>query len=176
MGGQPWLMKDFLLLLRLISLNTNLIFHYLQDDNWIMIKFPDPPQQIFLYNFWCLPFVICDHLINCKVFTFIGCIGVSTPLNNKPPLLKSANCPSCLFKQLPPIDWFFVKLPKNRIFQCTPIILIFFSLTPSYLLKVTKFLVKILNFKFLVMTEKHFCLSTFFCYLSTFSVSYTFLS
>ena len=121
-------------------------------------------------------FVICHHLINCKVFTFIGCIGVSTPLKTKPPLLKSANCPSCLFKQLPPIYWFFVKLPKNRIFQCTPIILIFFSLTPSYLLKVTKFLVKILNFKFLVTTEKHFCLSTFFCYLSTFSVSYTFLS
>ena len=32
---------------------------------------------------------------------------------------------------------------------------IFLSLTPSYLLKVTKFLVKIYQFKFLIMTEKN---------------------
>ena len=33
---------------------------------------------------------------------------------------------------------------------------------PSYLLKVTKFLVKISQFEFLVTTEKYFCLKTFF--------------
>ena len=31
-------------------------------------------------------------------------------------------------------------------------------LTPSYLLKVTKFVVKIFQFEFLVMTEKYLCL------------------
>ena len=35
------------------------------------------------------------------------------------------------------------------------------SLTPSYFLKVTKFLVKISKFNFLIMTEKHFCLCIF---------------
>ena len=34
----------------------------------------------------------------------------------------------------------------------------FSSLIPSYLLKVTKFLGKISQFEFLVMTEKYFCL------------------
>ena len=38
----------------------------------------------------------------------------------------------------------------------------FSSLAPSYLLKVTKFLVKITQFELLVMTEKYFCLYTFF--------------
>ena len=33
----------------------------------------------------------------------------------------------------------------------------FSSLTPSYLLKVTKFLVNIFQFEFLIMTEKYFC-------------------
>ena len=41
-------------------------------------------------------------------------------------------------------------------FQWTPIIIKFFILNPSHLLKVTKFLVRIPQFKFLVMTEKNF--------------------
>ena len=47
--------------------------------------------------------------------------------------------------------------PKNRIFQWTPIVLKFFIFnpTPSFK-KVSKFLVKISQFKFLVMTEKIF--------------------
>ena len=41
---------------------------------------------------------------------------------------------------------FFSKSPKNKILS---------SLTPSYILTVTKFLVKIFQFEFLVMTEKN---------------------
>ena len=49
--------------------------------------------------------------------------------------------------------------PKSWIFQKTPKTLKFSSLTSSYLLKVTKFLAKIFQFEFVVITEKkHFCL------------------
>ena len=41
------------------------------------------------------------------------CIGVSTP---HPPL-KSANCPSPLFRQSPPIYWFFVNLPPPPLLK-----------------------------------------------------------
>ena len=42
----------------------------------------------------------------------------------------------------------------------------FSSLTPSYLLNVTKFLAKICQFKFLVMVDKHFFVyNFFFCHL-----------
>ena len=77
------------------------------------------------------------------------------PLFFAKPLLKSENCPSPLFRQSLTIYWFFVNPPKNRIFQWTPIILKLFILNPIYLLKVTKFLVKISQFKFLVMIEKN---------------------
>ena len=77
-----------------------------------------------------------------------------TPLHPTPsPLVKSANYPSPPFLgNLPPLYCFFVNTPpKNQIFQWTPKILSFSSLTP-YLLKVTKFLIKISQFK------KYFCL------------------
>ena len=71
--------------------------------------------------------------------------------------LQSENCPSLPFLGTlsPPLYWFFVTSPsaKSRIFQRTPKILKFFILNPSYLLKVTKFLVKIFQFESLVMTE-----------------------
>ena len=73
-----------------------------------------------------------------------------------PPTLKSTNCPSPPpFQTIsPPIYWFFVNPPNNQIFQRIPI-LKFSSLTSSHLLtKVTKFVVEISQFKFLVMTEK----------------------
>ena len=54
--------------------------------------------------------------------------------------------------------------PKDQIFQWTPLILNFFSsLTPSHLLRVTKFLVKISQFKFLVITEKSILVYKLFC-------------
>ena len=77
----------------------------------------------------------------------------------KPPLpqIKSANCQSppfeaialsiLVFREPPP--------PKNWILQWIPKILKFFTLNPSNLLKVTKFLVKISQFEFFVMTEKN---------------------
>ena len=52
---------------------------------------------------------------------------------------------------IPPLKF----LAKSRIFQRTPKILKFSSLTPSYLLKIPKFIVKTCQFAFLVMTEKN---------------------
>ena len=94
------------------------------------------------------------------------CIGVSTSIKNttnlvfgKPPPLKSANCPSpLLFRQFPPIYWFFVTpSPKNRIFQWTLIILKLFVFNPIPSFKKLK-LAKISLFKFSYDREKHFCL------------------
>ena len=102
-----------------------------------------------------------------RLIQLIVCIGVSTAPHYKtaPPSfakspLKSANysspsflgdSPSCP----PPLSTPTKK--KNRIFQWTPIILKKSLLTLSHLLKVTKFLVEIFQFKFLVMTEIFFC-------------------
>ena len=87
-------------------------------------------------------------------------LGYQTP--SKTPLLlscqahfKSSNCPSPLlgsplyisFLETPPLKLgFFSERPK---YQC------FSFLTLSYLLKVTKSIVKICQFEFLVMTEKN---------------------
>ena len=69
------------------------------------------------------------------------------------PPLKSASCPSPSFLSNPPY-WFFVTL-KVGFFSEPPKYQSFSSFTSSYLLKVTKFLVKIYSqFEFLVMTEK----------------------
>ena len=61
-----------------------------------------------------------------------------------------------LFRQSPPFYISFLWIPplNNQIFQWTHKTLKFSSLTRSYLLKVIKFLVKISQFEFLVMTEK----------------------
>ena len=83
----------------------------------------------------------------------------SYPLN-----LQTVQVSLTLFRQSPPppIYWFFVKPPsKTRIFPWTPTpnLLKFFIFTPSYLLKVTKFLVKLSQFEFLVRkNSKNSCL------------------
>ena len=76
------------------------------------------------------------------------------------------------FLQSPPSNWQTVQAPfflgnppsilvfceppsKSWIFQWTPKILKFFILNTIYLLKITKFLVKIPHFEFLAMTEKN---------------------
>ena len=64
------------------------------------------------------------------------------------------------FRQFP-IYIIFLWPPSPKNWR-SPIILTFFIFNPSYLLKVTKFLVKICQFKFLVMADKHFGLY-FFC-------------
>ena len=82
-------------------------------------------------------------------------LGYQPPSKKPPPRLfchdhlKSGNCPS----PLPPVPllgkyplyivFSSPLLPKSRMFQRTPIILKFSSLTPSHLLKVTEFLVKL---------------------------------
>ena len=66
--------------------------------------------------------------------------------------------------------------PKHQIFQWMHKILKFSSLTPSYLLKVTKFLVKISQFEFLVMTDKNIFLYKLFWKLHwIFQISFFFL-
>ena len=68
--------------------------------------------------------------------------------------INPSSCQAPLFRQFPIYNCFFVTpSPKN---WWTPIILKFFIFNPSYLLKVTKFLVKICQFKFLVLGDKHF--------------------
>ena len=85
----------------------------------------------------------------------------------RPP--KSANCPSLPFSGNYPIYIGFSwpsppPLPKTWIFRWTPKILKFFiSFTPTYLLKVSKVLVKITQFEFLVVTEQSNLVYKLFC-------------
>ena len=96
-----------------------------------------------------------------KLEMFIVWIGVSTPLKkitpsfSLSPLLNLQIVRPRFLGQNPYILFFVNPPPKNWIFQWTSIILNFLSLTESHLLKVTKFLVKISQFKFLFMTEKN---------------------
>ena len=94
----------------------------------------------------------------------IVCIEVSTPLKNTTTLVLAKphlNChtvqaPPPPFRQSPPLYWFFVNPPPWKSdFSVNPQ-KSFSSLIPSYLLKVTKFLGKISQFEFLVMTDKFF--------------------
>ena len=92
-----------------------------------------------------------------------ACIRVSTLHKNttpffpaKPHLSSVKLFQALVFRQSPSVSVFHeLATPKRRIFQWTPKILKFLSLTPSYLWKVTKFLVKFSQFEFLVMTEKN---------------------
>ena len=100
---------------------------------------------------------------------------VSTPLQNTIPLIYcQAFCklPKTLFRQFPIYIYiFFFWLPSPSPKNCwAPIILTFFIFDPSYLLKVTIFLVKICQFKFLVMADKHFGLYFFVFKISDFSL------
>ena len=92
-------------------------------------------------------------------------IRVSTPPPNKstPPLscqgppLKTAKCPSPHFLGNSPLYIvFFRESPlKSRFFSEPQKFSCFSSLTPCYLLKITKFLVKVSQFEFFGMTEKN---------------------
>ena len=77
------------------------------------------------------------------------------PLLFSKPSSKFVNCPNPFLGNLPytHLYWFFVKPSpsENRTFPWTSMILKFFILSPSHLLKETKFLVKISQFKFLVI-------------------------
>ena len=109
-------------------------------------------------------FAIAFSLHNLKApRTLIVHLGLKPPQKHQPlffakSLLKSANCPSHLFKKFSPIYWFFMHSLKIKSHNIE-----FSSLTPCHFLKVTKFLVKVLQFKFLVMTEKKNFICKCFC-------------
>ena len=110
---------------------------------------------------------------------FIVCIGVSIPLKNTASLflaisnLQTVQAP--VFRQSPPLYWFFVNLPlKLGFFSEPPKCYSFASLTPSYLLEVTKFLVKISQFEFLVMTEQNIFLYKLFFLIKYFRFQFIF--
>ena len=98
------------------------------------------------------------------------CNGVSTPPQKhhllfltKPPLNLQTVHAAPLFRQ--PCLYIGFPPPEKSNVSVNPQNIFFPSLTPSYLLKVTKFLVKIPNFEFLVMTEKSIFVSKLFCHL-----------
>ena len=96
------------------------------------------------------------------------CVGVSTA---SPPLKTLPHHQPPPPRQYPFILFFCEPLPlKIRFFGEPQKCKSFSSSTPPYLLKVTKFVVKISQFEFLVMTEKNFCLQTFFVIKSYFSL------
>ena len=96
---------------------------------------------------------------------YIVCIGLSVPLPSKTPPSsflpsppsspKSDNCPSPPFLGNRPSILVFRDPHLKAGFSVNPKNISFSSLNPSYLLEVTKFLVKISQFEFLVMTEKN---------------------
>ena len=78
------------------------------------------------------------------------------PLSCQAPPLNLQTVQTPPFLGNPPFILFFREPPsENRIFQWTPEILKFLIINPILLLKVTKFLVKIPLFEFLVMTGKN---------------------
>ena len=88
------------------------------------------------------------------------CIGVSAyPLSYQAPSIELANCPSPpFFRHSPHLYRFFVTPSPSR--NSDPLVSFqniksFSSLTLSFLLKVTKFLLKISQLEFLLMTEKN---------------------
>ena len=97
------------------------------------------------------------------------------PLSCQDPPLKSANCPIPLFRQSPSISVFY-ELHPLKILQWMPKILKFFILNLILSFKSKKFLVKISQFGFLVMTEKNTFVYKLFLSLniSDFSVFFCF--
>ena len=108
-------------------------------------------------------------MINIRIFKYSynrACIGVSTtpppPLQTSShsfltsPSLNLQNVHAPFFTQFPPQYWLFVTPLKIRQFFREPQkYSSFSSLTQFDLLKITKFLVKVSQFEFFVMTEKN---------------------
>ena len=88
---------------------------------------------------------------------------ITAPPSFSPPLLKSTNCPAPFFRHFPPYMLVFHDPPviKIEFLSQSPY---FSSLTPSHLLKVTKFFVKTSHFKFLPMKEKDIFVYKLFVY------------
>ena len=73
----------------------------------------------------------------------------------KPPLNLQSFQPPFLGNPSLLINFLWTSPPKSWIFRWVPRLLKFFILNPTYLLKVTKLLVEISQFEFLVMAEKN---------------------
>ena len=86
----------------------------------------------------------------------IQCTHINKSYNFCQALYKLSKAP--FLGNSPYIIAFFDPSPKN---WWIPIILTFFIFNLAYLLKLTKFLVKICQFKYLVMADKHFGLYFF---------------
>ena len=100
-------------------------------------------------------------------------IGVSTPFQKHHPLFLVNPPPLYIgfsWTTPPPPPTKKKKKKKNWMFQWTPKILVFHFLTPSYLLIVTKFLVKNTQFEFLVIIEKNIFVYVFCHYIFQISV------
>ena len=91
-----------------------------------------------------------------KESSFIVCIEASSPLqkHQAPPYLNLQTVQAPPFLGNSPYTLVFLEAPPKTEFFCEPHN--FSSLIASHLLKLTKFLVKISQFKFLIVTEKHF--------------------
>ena len=78
-----------------------------------------------------------------------------------------------LFREYPPLHLFFREPTSLKVgfFTEHPKYYSFSSLTPSYLLKVTKFFAKISQFEFLVITEKNIFLYKLFLSLNIWDFS-----
>ena len=101
-------------------------------------------------------------------------------LANSPPSFNPLNLQTVqapFFRQFPPLYHFFCELPplKVRFFSGCPKYQSFSFLTPFCLLKVTKFLVKISQFEFLVMTEKNIFVYKLFLLLNISDFSFFFV-
>ena len=126
------------------------------EQDYEKVKWPGTRDQLlfrFQNKLKIIPLSVMCYLTKFNVV--IVCIRVSTPpLSCQAPLFRQSPLLYISFSWTPPLKVrFFSEGPKYQSFS---------SLTPSYLLKVTKFLVKISEFEFLVMTGIYFCLQTFF--------------
>ena len=133
---------------------------------------------------------ILEHCWN-EIVKIIVCFGLSAPsktppsyflfLTNPPPPptfnLKNAQAPHFLGDS-PLYIGFFMNPPphfpllKIRFFSEPQKYSSFSSLTPSNLLKITKFLVKVSQFEFFVMTEKNSFVSKLFLSLNISDIVY----
>ena len=107
--------------------------------------------------------------------------GINRPLKNTtqlfftklPPPLNPQTVQANLFRQFPPICWFFLNPSLKIGFFSEPLqYQNYSSLTPFHLLKLTKFLVKISQFKFSVTIEKNISVYIFFLLFNISNFSY----
>ena len=135
-------------------------------------KFPCVTTVMESFSFDLLQTIIScwteSHLESCQISTMeLFCKNSLRPKHN---VYWGITSP----QKSPTLYCFFVNPSlKYQIFQWTP--KSFSSSTPSYLLKVTKFFFKTLQFEFLVMTEKNIFIYQLFLWLNISNFSLFFM-